>query len=552
MLTMMSRIKTRIQEQHGINMVDLMMWLVIAAMLLSAALQGIGYYQQAAYVYQMKASVEVATSRIMAMAANEGKLSVEEVDAVVAEENAARPNGVVLSVSAVDLSAAGESSDNSGFERASSVSSTVVGSGQTYYIRAVHSGVAGHDVIHLFSNIASKKQGTYLVNKGTISSATPGGTPTTTPTATPSVTATPSATASPTVTPTVTPTPTPTPTPTVTPPPADFNAASATIGSAAFWPEWWNNETVASMTSPAIRYGFKINGADSTNQSNYKIEYSGGENIGVSELVAGTSTFGGMAWFVDAKPSTAGFKTGAGSITVKVTNLTTSEISYKTWPTTVTDAAIVSATFWPEYWNNETATSMTSAPLRFGGSIRNAATSDFTVTFTGGSEIGVTPMTVGTSTMQGLTWFADAKPGAEGFKTGTGIITMTATHNVTGAVLTKAFTLTVTDSVITSSAFWPEWWNNESATAGSTASVRFGGSVKNASASDFTVTFTGDDKINANLTATGTSTTSGLTWFTDVTPRAGGLTSGTETVTMTVRHNATGNVLTKVFTLTVP
>jgi len=44
-------------NQFGINMVDLMMWLVIAALLLAAALQGIGYYQQAAWTYQAKADV---------------------------------------------------------------------------------------------------------------------------------------------------------------------------------------------------------------------------------------------------------------------------------------------------------------------------------------------------------------------------------------------------------------------------------------------------------------------------------------------------------------
>ena len=43
--------------QLGINMVDLMMWLVIAALLLAAALQGIGYYQQAAWTYQAKSDV---------------------------------------------------------------------------------------------------------------------------------------------------------------------------------------------------------------------------------------------------------------------------------------------------------------------------------------------------------------------------------------------------------------------------------------------------------------------------------------------------------------
>lgn len=48
---------TRSADQSGINMVDLMMWLVIAALILSAAIQGIGYYQQAAYAYQAKSDL---------------------------------------------------------------------------------------------------------------------------------------------------------------------------------------------------------------------------------------------------------------------------------------------------------------------------------------------------------------------------------------------------------------------------------------------------------------------------------------------------------------
>lgn len=39
-------------------MVDLMMWLVIAALLLAAALQGIGFYQRAAWSYQLKTDTE--------------------------------------------------------------------------------------------------------------------------------------------------------------------------------------------------------------------------------------------------------------------------------------------------------------------------------------------------------------------------------------------------------------------------------------------------------------------------------------------------------------
>jgi Tfp pilus assembly protein PilE len=48
------RFERRELDQAGINMVDLMMWLVIAALLLAAALQGIGFYQRAAWTYQLK------------------------------------------------------------------------------------------------------------------------------------------------------------------------------------------------------------------------------------------------------------------------------------------------------------------------------------------------------------------------------------------------------------------------------------------------------------------------------------------------------------------
>jgi surface protein len=63
--------------ETGINMVDLMMWLVIAAMLLAAALQGIGYYQKAAYLYQLKANTDAAgTNSLTAAAKDDGEINL--------------------------------------------------------------------------------------------------------------------------------------------------------------------------------------------------------------------------------------------------------------------------------------------------------------------------------------------------------------------------------------------------------------------------------------------------------------------------------------------
>jgi hypothetical protein len=63
--------KKRINES-GINMVDLMMWLVIAALLLAAALQGIGYYQKAAYFYDMQTEVDGVAANAHAAASMNG------------------------------------------------------------------------------------------------------------------------------------------------------------------------------------------------------------------------------------------------------------------------------------------------------------------------------------------------------------------------------------------------------------------------------------------------------------------------------------------------
>jgi hypothetical protein len=53
-------------------MVDLMMWLVIAALLLAAALQGIGFYQQRAYIEQMTSDANGAGQIAMAKTSTMG------------------------------------------------------------------------------------------------------------------------------------------------------------------------------------------------------------------------------------------------------------------------------------------------------------------------------------------------------------------------------------------------------------------------------------------------------------------------------------------------
>ena len=550
------------EEQRGINMVDLMMWLVIAALLLAAAIQGIGYYQQAANVYQMKEAVSVAQSRIMAVAANDGSIDVEDVDTVVAEENAERnSDNVTLSVGTIALTAAGEAGNDSGFELASFATATTVASGETYYIRAVHTGVTKYDVIHMFKDTASKKQGTHLVDKGTTGPATPGGgTPEPTPSASPS----PSATATPTPTPSATPTPTPTPTPTATRP-ADSNAAG-TIVQASGYSAWWGDRSVQSMSSNAgATFGFAVSGVTTSttpSTSNFTVEFSGSPEIGVKATQATQfMTTNGGIWYATILPETGGFKEGIGYVTAKVTNNTTGAVSMKSWQLTVTAhtgmtqpgaTGGVSA-----YWTDKTVNGMTSGTNAiFGFEIKNAASTDYDVVFSGGQGVGVGSSATNFRSDYGQIWYSVVTPVAGGFTVGSDTVTATATHKVTGKKFTKTYTLTavehpgMTQPGATGgvSAYWTDK-TASNLTSGATAI--FGFEIKGGAATDFDVVFSGGQGVGVGSSATNYRNDYGNIWYSVVTPVAGGFTLGSDTITATAKHKLTGKVYTKTYTLTI-
>lgn len=75
-----------LKDQSGINMVDLMMWLVIAALLLAAAIQSIGYYQKAAHLNNMKFAAHAVGTNALAVAANEDGMVTESVVSTAAAD----------------------------------------------------------------------------------------------------------------------------------------------------------------------------------------------------------------------------------------------------------------------------------------------------------------------------------------------------------------------------------------------------------------------------------------------------------------------------------
>ena len=128
-------------DQRGINMVDLMMWLVIAALLLAAAIQGIGYYQKAAYLYQMQSDLDgIGTIATGVAAKEDGKITKAVADEAVLEG-----------------------------KRSTEVEATVnlASDGVTPYLRATHPGVDDKDVLYLFDACSDTyKIGVNVVPKG--------------------------------------------------------------------------------------------------------------------------------------------------------------------------------------------------------------------------------------------------------------------------------------------------------------------------------------------------------------------------------------------------
>jgi len=163
-------------DQDGINMVDLMMWLVIAALLLAAAIQGIGYYQKAAYIYQMKSDLVGAGQNITSRLANadtNGAITKPIVD-----------DGVANTSWTANIGHSVEQDPASG----------------KYFIRATSPGVSDVDVVYLFDSCgATLQNGTNMVPKGSVpdlsTCTVPAASASSSPSASASASASPSSTA---------------------------------------------------------------------------------------------------------------------------------------------------------------------------------------------------------------------------------------------------------------------------------------------------------------------------------------------------------------------
>lgn len=167
-------------DNRGINIVDLMMWLVVAALLIATAIQSIGYYQKATNIHLMKDETNGVVGMVHASAAIEGETITEGIiHAVVEQHNAAHStDDIVISYGSMLASTSEASGHKSGFELASV--STASSPSQVLYVKATSVSVEDRYVVYFFNDTRNFPQGISAVPKNSfdngavIEEATPG------------------------------------------------------------------------------------------------------------------------------------------------------------------------------------------------------------------------------------------------------------------------------------------------------------------------------------------------------------------------------------------
>lgn len=180
--------KPSILTQIGINMVDLMMWLVIAALILAAALQGIAYYREAAALYQMKNDVQNAVTAVHAEASKAN--GIIDDDAMSSGLiNTPRTPGITLTWGTVKAAVAKTLSASAQpgvptFELASSVSTLVPAAtspSDQYVVVATSPDAPNQQVVYYMDNPQGHTEGMTTAPVGSVP-VTTADTGTTTPT----------------------------------------------------------------------------------------------------------------------------------------------------------------------------------------------------------------------------------------------------------------------------------------------------------------------------------------------------------------------------------
>lgn len=165
------------ENQSGINMADLMMWLVIAALIIAAALQALGTFQKGAYIYQMKNDLRGAVSLANTNGSYTGNIEEPQVAQAVASSNKSEGItmtwGVALDPTAIasghqdtPYALGGSNISRVSFATSAlpaSVSSIIREGRSSYILIAHHDKVPDISVVYFFNDVSPYYTGTAVI-----------------------------------------------------------------------------------------------------------------------------------------------------------------------------------------------------------------------------------------------------------------------------------------------------------------------------------------------------------------------------------------------------
>lgn len=312
----------------------------------------------------------------------------------------------------------------------------------------------------------------------------------------------------------------------------------------------WAERSAPAMTSSPVRF---VGGLPATThtpvpEGRYTAEWSGAEalnaTINASELV--NSGYQERLFIGDVVPKAGGFRVGVATLKVKLTNTLTGAVDTRDFKLTVTPQGDVTE-------------SVTYQPLdkyakKLTFNLPSAVAGDFTASWSLDGDINATMATNETGP---ALFGGSVTPKTDGLYPGQAKVTATVKHVASGAEFKRTWNVTVAPMAMVQSNHYQYEGRlvDQKAVEMSPSKVNYAFSIPGstyAPADAFEVVWSGGTALNSTVSYVpefnyGTS----RNWVMTITPKTQGFVPGTDTITVTATHKATGTVLTKTLKLTV-
>lgn len=346
-------------------------------------------------------------------------------------------------------------------------------------------------------------------------------------------------------------TPTPTPSaPIASTPPADQNSTGATITAHPSYTSYFQDETALTTSSTTETFVFGV--SEASDYTQHTVEWFGTDLDVINGSINPRIGSPGVYWVGDVNPADSkGWREGTGFITAKVTNISSGASSFKTWKIVVSKAQLVAAGGATQYFSDQTVTEQSKSVAYNVATIPGAMQQNYVAEWSIGNGINAKVTGRISSNSSGNYWVGDiTHVDNRGFVEGVAPVTLKLTHTPTGDVFTKSWNFNVIPGGVYASASYPALFQDQTFTAGSTATQYFVYTLPGA-VTDYSVTYSGTNNAGVNTTLAGRTNSTNKYWTIDVKPGTGGFKVGVNDITATVTHIPTGEVYTKVFKVTV-